>query len=505
MIPLSEHDMRPYAVGIVLLAVPGVLLVYAADGPVADRVDRLVKQLGHPEFAEREAATRELDAIGEPALDALRKAATDQDAEVRQRAERVLRAVTGRVRAAAGKKELARWEGAWQGIDRQVLLIKGDRWLWTGEAGPFEFDDSTWNRIANVEARETATHADLVVGDPAAGGRVCRAIFRLDGDTLHYCGTYDATRPTEFKATGNNFYVAWKRVAKGGGGRLLPPALRFASDAFSTDLTMPESKAAVHRVTVEVPPADGGDGTLTLDPTVPTFDAFGDPAAGGGPSPAVTLDCTLTLVKAEKGRRRYGLRGPKVVSRLSLVVYDPATPAGDARLLVHGRGGEVRSVIDLRLPRQPQQQLLLPCHPGCFPAGTGVHVPGGKKVIEKVREGDLVLTIDAEGTPKPARVAGVFATRNRLLEVRTEGRTLVTTATQPVGLEGGGFRAAGELKPGDRVWQWIGDKRQAVPVREVTAAVREAEVFNLILGEPTGFVAGDFLVRSKPPAGPQPP
>ena len=37
---------------------------------------------------------------------------------------------------------------------------------------------------------------------------------------------------------------------------------------------------------------------------------------------------------------------------------------------------------------------------------------------------------------------------------------------------------------------------------EVTTADREAEVFNLILGKPTSFVAGDFVVRSKPPAVP---
>jgi len=41
-------------------------------------------------------------------------------------------------------------------------------------------------------------------------------------------------------------------------------------------------------------------------------------------------------------------------------------------------------------------------------------------------------------------------------------------------------------------------------VKEVTAADREAEVFNLILGEPTSFIAGAFLVRSKPPADPRP-
>ena len=81
-----------------------------------------------------------------------------------------------------------------------------------------------------------------------------------------------------------------------------------------------------------------------------------------------------------------------------------------------------------------------------------------------------------------------------------EGGALGTTATQPVGLEGGGFRPAGELKPGDRIWRWQGGKRRAVAVTAVTAAGRETEVFNLILGEPTGFVAGGFVVRSKPPA-----
>jgi hypothetical protein len=77
-------------------------------------------------------------------------------------------------------------------------------------------------------------------------------------------------------------------------------------------------------------------------------------------------------------------------------------------------------------------------------------------------------------------------------------------ATQPVGLVGGGFRPAGELKPGDRVWRWIGDEPQAAAVTAVTPTGREAEVLNLILGEPTGFIAGDFLVRCKPLAPVQP-
>jgi ribosomal 50S subunit-recycling heat shock protein len=142
----------------------------------------------------------------------------------------------------------------------------------------------------------------------------------------------------------------------------------------------------------------------------------------------------------------------------------------------------------------------IPCHPGCFPAGTAVRVPGGTRPIERIREGDRVTTIDADGKPSSAKVTGVFVTRNRLLKVRTEDGTLVTTETQPVALEGGGFRPAGELKVGDRVWRWVDGRRQAVAVLGVSGAEGAAEVFNLILGETQAFIAGDFLVRSKPPA-----
>src|SRR5262249_19741854 len=51
--------------------------------------------------------------IGEPALDALRKAAGDGDLEIRRRAERIIQAVTGRIRAAAARRELAKLQGTW--------------------------------------------------------------------------------------------------------------------------------------------------------------------------------------------------------------------------------------------------------------------------------------------------------------------------------------------------------------------------------------------------------
>jgi hypothetical protein len=94
----------------------------------------------------------------------------------------------------------------------------------------------------------------------------------------------------------------------------------------------------------------------------------------------------------------------------------------------------------------------------------------------------------------------MFVTRNRLVEVQTDGGTLATTATQPLSLADGGLRPAGELKAGDLIHAWDGGERRTVAVRSVESTGRESPVYNLVLGEPVLFVAGGFLARSKPPA-----
>jgi len=122
-------------------------------------------------------------------------------------------------------------------------------------------------------------------------GHTAKVIFRIDGDTLHYCGTYDAASPTDFKTVGNNVYIAWKR------GKIPPPPavaqpaeIQYQGNEFSTDLPLAESKEAVHRVSLKCRLADGGSGTLTLDTNVPRFDEFGDPVASGN-NPRPPLKC----------------------------------------------------------------------------------------------------------------------------------------------------------------------------------------------------------------------
>ena len=488
--------MRSLVIGIALLAISGG----PPAEPVADRVARFVQQLGDKSFAKREEASKELDAIGEPARDALKKAAGGDDAEVRERAKKVLDSLDVKARVAAGKADLEKLQGTWYAVSVQyqaasigedrtdTITYEGNRYV--QRQGGYVFAEGTFEI---VDATARPKRIDYVLTAGASKGIHVRGIYTLDGVEHAICTIQvPAGPPAEFSGKAG-FYRLTRRQKT----PPQPPESKFKSAEFSTDLVLPESKAAVHRVGLVCRLGDGETGTLTLDPTAPAFDRFGDPAPAGKPVPAVTVDVTLKLVKSEVGRNLFELRGPKLTSRLSLV----ATQAGGARLLVHDAGGDVRRVIDLQLPPPPiPPPPPPPCHPGCFPAGTAIRTPTGTTPIEKLGEGDLVTSVGADGKAASVKVTGVFRTRNRLLELRVEGDKLVTTETQPIALEAGGFRAAGELKKGDRIWRWVDGKRKAVVVTEVTAAVQEAPVFNLIVGEPTGFIAGGFVVRSKPPA-----
>jgi hypothetical protein len=71
----------------------------SSTGPNAADVERLVQQLGSDRYAEREAASKALAEIGEPAMKPLRKAASSDDAEVRRRAKQLLEDIPARLQA----------------------------------------------------------------------------------------------------------------------------------------------------------------------------------------------------------------------------------------------------------------------------------------------------------------------------------------------------------------------------------------------------------------------
>jgi len=148
-------------------------------------------------------------------------------------------------------------------------------------------------------------------------------------------------------------------------------------------------------------------------------------------------------------------------------------------------------------PTDPK--LYPPCHPGCFPSGTLVATPTGTREIQTIHKGEVVTLVTTDGVTTTGTVEDLFTTPNRLIEVRTDAGTVTTTETQPLCLTAGGFALAGELKAGEKIWRWENGERKAVTVKEVSAPVREGEVFNLVVGKDKVFIAGGFLARGKPP------
>src|SRR5262245_31069946 len=99
--------------------------LYGGFDEQEERIARLIKQLGHDEFAKREAASEELEAIGAPALPALRKAAASgPDAETRSRAEQIAQAIAGRLLAVTARKEIERLQGTWYSISTETNGVR---------------------------------------------------------------------------------------------------------------------------------------------------------------------------------------------------------------------------------------------------------------------------------------------------------------------------------------------------------------------------------------------
>lgn len=119
---------------VALILAAGVASLRGNSGIAAetDRVAALIQQLGANSFTQREAASKELEDIGEQALAALRKAATVRnDVEIHWRAERIIHVITTRAADAAIQRELAAFIGKWNveftnGV-KEVAQICSDR------------------------------------------------------------------------------------------------------------------------------------------------------------------------------------------------------------------------------------------------------------------------------------------------------------------------------------------------------------------------------------------
>ena len=134
---------------------------------------------------------------------------------------------------------------------------------------------------------------------------------------------------------------------------------------------------------------------------------------------------------------------------------------------------------------------------GCFPTGTPIRTPQGQTSIEKLSPGDSVLAVDPEGRMIQTRVDKIFATRSLVLSVDTDHGLLRTTTDHPLGLPGGDFVPAGQLRPGQKVLMWEDGGVRSATVLRTTLEGQEREVYNLSVGWPNTFLAADFVTHNK--------
>jgi uncharacterized protein (TIGR03067 family) len=205
---MRAHLVVGAVVGVILAAHAGTLRGGPGKETKTARIARLIEQLGDNAFARREAASKELEAIGVPALAALRKAAaSSDDAEIRWRAKRI----SARVAEAAARSELAKLQGVWtvvsyevegkqlRGKDkRSTMTVTEDRWIakWSKDDGGVQIESGIL-KIVNPEKSPLAI--DFVHLDGPHKGSTVFAIARVDRATFRFCYRDRAeARPTAF-------------------------------------------------------------------------------------------------------------------------------------------------------------------------------------------------------------------------------------------------------------------------------------------------------------------
>jgi uncharacterized protein (TIGR03067 family) len=208
------------AVGLVVLTTTSVFCAEVSKKAEQKRIARLIRHLGHDWYAKRKPASKELLAIGWPALAALRKAAaSSEDAEIRRRARRLRQAIV----SAAVAKEEKKFGGTLEGF---YLKCRGP-------GGASEYDLDTLEVDFHAGMIEVKNPFDRKVirfrwelVDPTSnpkkmdfiepkGGRI-RAIYKMEDETIHWCASQRGeARPNNFTTEKvGQIYLKLRRVSK---------------------------------------------------------------------------------------------------------------------------------------------------------------------------------------------------------------------------------------------------------------------------------------------------
>src|SRR5262249_34545060 len=167
----------------------------------AERVARLIKQLGDDDFAKREAAGKELNAIGTPALAALRNAASSDELEIRRRASSLVTSITEAEKEPGVKEMQERLQGDWKCVSMHsnglksepdlTCTIKGNTWETKLDGKVFQ---SGTFKLVDLDASPKQIEWVITAAEAEEQkGKTIHGIFMLDGDSLCW-NTCDAAK-----------------------------------------------------------------------------------------------------------------------------------------------------------------------------------------------------------------------------------------------------------------------------------------------------------------------
>lgn len=129
--------------------------------------------------------------------------------------------------------------------------------------------------------------------------------------------------------------------------------------------------------------------------------------------------------------------------------------------------------------------------PPCFASGTPVATPGGPVPIERIAEGDTVLTYDAGQVVRVPVIRVRRREASRLLALTLDGGTLRVTVEHPIHV-GRRWVPARELRVGDELQTREGTTR----VRAIAVEEGLRTVHSLRVGTPHTYLAGGVLVHN---------
>ena len=134
---------------------------------------------------------------------------------------------------------------------------------------------------------------------------------------------------------------------------------------------------------------------------------------------------------------------------------------------------------------------------GCFPAGTAIATPQGKKAIEQLAAGDEILAVDEQGHTVRTRVKTIFINKSPLVQIETPDGSFMATGDHPVSIGQGKFRRIDDLHAGDPITRWENGRLIEGKIGRINHANSKSLVFNLEVNEPHTFIAGGIVVHNK--------